>query len=1019
MLRRPHCVVLALAGLLAGTGALAQNAEPTGRDLAGLRLPAALAEGAIGLSATRATAWREGDGSDAVTRVLLAGDVKVRLGLHEFAAARALVWIAPLPLGDPERGPGVYQVFAYFDRVSTPGADAAVAVNGDRLGVQGVFRTDAPVGLKADVMLSGRPEDAFVREGERELAVVLRRLRSGEVAAQEPIPGSPEGPVRRQETPLRPGQEQPGEPDFDRNAPVPPDAARLLPEPHNEPVFAADGLLTFATGGVHGEAGKDENTVTATGGVTVQYWDRQADRTIQITAERAVVFLDPGPLMDTAQFDVRHVRGLYLEGDVIVDDGHYRIRAPRVYYAVREQRAYIVDAVFSTSFARGTVPLYLRAKSIEQEAKNRWTARGVEMTNTAFFDPLLTLGTGRVTIERQERPESDGGDRTLLDARNMTLRAEGVPFFYFPRFVGDPAAIPIKALGVGNSTRTGGVITSTWDLMGLVGHDPIDGVQLDLMVDGYFKRGAGLGLASAWQTEESSGSFFAYTLPNDTGTDLTSAGSRLGHDGEFRGLALLEHTAQLSDRWSMQVQGAYISDETFVDALFTEQARSRREFENSLYLKRQDDNTVLTAEMSGTFNDFTANQYLLQTPGYTVQRAPEAAYVRIADNVFPAAPGVVTYSSEYRAGRLALNFTDPTASEFGFTTINRSLPAFGIQPNESIADRLRAAGYSEGWVTRLDTRQEIDVHLAAGPVNITPFLVGRLTAWDRDFSGFSPEADERYRTWGAAGIVLATELQHVDNGVESRLLDLHRIRHIIAPNLTLWTAGTNIDRKDLPVYDEGVEGIAEGTAVKIGIDQTWQTQRGGPGRWRSVDVFRLDTDLVLSGDDADPETPIGRWFDDRPELSTLGNYATIDSAWQVSEVVALAAGTVYDFDLSQQARSSVGVLLQHSPEFSTYGELRYINSQDQTYVNFGAQYILTENYDFNGSVTYDTDRGDIQFVSAQLQRSFSNVSMGVAATYNDVTGETSFGFLFQPLGLARGRGFGTQAGGAGRGRMME
>ena len=1012
--RLPRAVFLA-AGLLGGGVAWADQPEPPG--LAGLRLPAGLAEGDIDLAGTRAAAWTEGEGVGAVTRVLLEGDVRVRLGIHSFAAARALVWLAPLPADDPQRGPGVYQVFAYFDRVSTPGADAAVAVAGDRLAVQGVLRTTRAIGLRADAMARARPDEAFVREGERELAVVMRRVRTGEAMPGSPEYGAaPRGPSSRQDTPMRPGQERPPEPEFPEVKAPPADE---LPQPHNEPVFAEDGLLTFATGDVHAESGPEENVLTITGGVSVHYWDRREDRSIQITAERAVVFLDPGPLTEAAQFSAGSVRGLYLEGDVIVDDGRYRIRAPKVYYAVRQQRAYVVDAVFSTAFARGTIPLYLRAKSIEQEARNRWTASGVEMTNTAFFDPLLTLGTKRVTIERQERTEADGGDRTLLDAHDMTVKAEGVPLFYFPRFVGDPAAIPIKALGVGNSTRTGGVVTTTWDLMGLLGRRPIDDVQLDLLVDAYFKRGLGLGLTSNWEKEESSGSFFAYTLPNDTGTDLTASGERLGHDGEFRGVALLEHTAQLSDLWSLQAQGSYISDETFVDALFSAQARGRREFENSLYLKRLDDNTVFTAELSGTFNDFTANQYLLQTPGYTVQRAPEGTYTRIADNVFPAAPGIVTYSSEYRAGRLALNFTDPTAAELGFLTPGKSLPAFGVLPGQSIADRLRAAGYSEGWVTRLDTRHEVNVHLAAGPVNITPFLVGRLTAWDRDFSGYSPEADERYRTWGAAGVTLATEFHHVDNGVESRIFDLHRIRHIVAPNLTAWTSGTNIDRNDLPVYDEGVEGIAEGTAVKIGLDQTWQTQRGGPGRWRSVDVFRLDADLVLSGDDFDPETPIGRWFDYRPELSTLGNYTTIDSAWQVSEVLALAAGTVYDFDLSQQARTSMGVLIQQTPNFSTYGELRYINSQDQTYVNFGAQYALTENYDFNGSVTFDTDRGDIQFVSAQLQRSFSNVSMGIAATYNDVTGETSFGFLFQPLGLARGRGFGTQAGGAGRGRAIE
>ncbi len=42
---------------------------------------------------------------------------------------------------------------------------------------------------------------------------------------------------------------------------------------------------------------------------------------------------------------------------------------------------------------------------------------------------------------------------------------------------------------------------------------------------------------------------------------------------------------------------------------------------------------------------------------------------------------------------------------------------------------------------------------------------------------------------------------------------MHRIRHIIEPSVTLFTAGTNRDSSTLPTYDENVEAIAKGTSI--------------------------------------------------------------------------------------------------------------------------------------------------------------------------------------------------------------
>ena len=45
-------------------------------------------------------------------------------------------------------------------------------------------------------------------------------------------------------------------------------------------------------------------------------------------------------------------------------------------------------------------------------------------------------------------------------------------------------------------------------------------------------------------------------------------------------------------------------------------------------------------------------------------------------------------------------------------------------------------------MTRFDTRHEVEMPLAAGPVHITPFIVGRFTGYNDDFQEFSAGADE-------------------------------------------------------------------------------------------------------------------------------------------------------------------------------------------------------------------------------------------------------------------------------------
>jgi hypothetical protein len=982
-----------VTSLMAQTApAAAQRAvAPTGHTLAESALPVAVVDGPVEFEAAAAWSWEEPAAHGAgepTRRLLLAGDVRIRLANHAWAARKAAVWLAPLPAGSVHAAPGVWQVFVYLEDARSIGI-STIAMSGARVPVQAIIRTaaagegwddpSAGVELHAPVLHRRQPDDALVGEGERVLASRLQAL--GNPQAQ-PLP------------------------------PATPAPTALAPQP----IFA-EGILTLAVGHAAREPGEEDDVVLLTGRATIQYWDRQRDTTLQMTAERAVLFIDP-QAPHGRSFDIRLVRGIYLEGDVAATDGQYTLRSPRIYYDIERDRALLVDAVFWTYDQQRRMPLYLRAGMLRQEAANQFRAESARLSNTAFLDPDLSIGVSSVTLYRVERP--DGEARNYIDARNITLRTGDVPFFYLPILRGDPQAIPLRGVSVGRARGAGTTIRTGWDLYGIVGLDRPPGHDATLNVDWYAERGFGLGAEYTWTGRDSAGGLLGYALPWDHGDDFL-AGIRRDPPQRLRSIVAGDHREVLDDRWTLLLEGGYVSDPAFIPAFHLRDRfndryhKDRREFTNVAYLRRVEDNAFLSVEVSARLQNFLINEYLIQSPGYSVDKLPEVRYFRAADNVLPRWPGLLTWTHEYRGGVVRMNFHEADAGQLGMLTAGRAAAFWGITPDQSPADVLRARGLHEDPVLRFDTRHELAMPMTAGVLNITPFAVGRATHYDQDFSDFSAEMDEPYRLWGSAGITASTELVRVNNTISSRLLDLHRVRHIVQPSVTLWHAETTIGRADLPIFDAAVEDLVEGSAVRFGIDQTWQTQRGGPGRWRSVDVFRFNTELVVASGEVTRTSPIPRHIEFRPEYGVMGGtFGTAEAAWQVTEVLGIGGEAVYDFEDNAVPRASFGATLEHVPDFSLYTEIRYLRPQDQTYANAGVRYSITPKYLVGFATSYDTDRREFATFTGDFQRRLPNMIIGIGLMYNNITGDTSVGLLFQPVGMemvpTRVRGAGAHAG---------
>lgn len=989
------CIAVATTPTIAGSRVpqqmQPQEAQP---DFDSIELAINPIAGEVELNAQAAWIWREGQ----THCIQLEGDVVVRIAGSEFSARAASIWLRKL--GDFNERTR-YQIYAVFEDMRS--ADGTITMQARQLPVRGVIELTRPLVMRVDAQFNqppkiGTPAGQSLVRSQQVFAQRLLGQTQEQSQAQAARPWS---------SPETATQSIPSDSAGVSSEAVTQRANNLLPEPRG-PVFDPDGVFSIAIGGkvvVDGARSGKQSIITADGGVRVQYQSPSTKRWIDFRAERIVIYTrGDEPVSGVSQLSSSQIEGIYLEGGVFAGDDQWAVRSPRMYLDVVNNKALMIDTVFWTTDQQSSMPLYVRAESVRQTASDEFLASNATISNTAFFEPDVTLGIKdiRVTLEPDTTAQQreDPRPNVLVEAKSVTLKAGPIPLLWLPGFKGDPSDFPLRQIKIGDSNRSGLAIQTRWNALSLFKIDAPPGVELDLNLDYYSERGFAFGTQASWNTQNHKGGLFAYLLPDDNGTDITASGKRIERDGETRGIFAFHDIWRVTNQWTVISELSYVSDEAFVPALFEEQARTTEALRNRIVLERLSDDSLLSLELGSPVNDFIVPEHQLQSPGYSVARTPEVSFVTLGKDLLPdIEPGLLTYSFEARAGVLRLAFSEVEAREYGFTTNSLADDAFGTTATQSLGDKFRAMGLDEGAVTRLDTRHELSSRFDLGPLRINPFLVGRVTAYDDDFAAFSPGQDEDVRFWGSGGVTLSTTISKVDDNVESRLLDLHRIRHIIEPSITIWGSDSNFEPTDVPIFDDEIEGLIEGTSIRAAIDQTWQTKRGGVGRWRDVDLIKVRTEYVNTSDDAGT-SPIPEYFSSRPELSNPGEYFGASMVIQPTEALALAGEWVYDLESHQTAKSSIGAILENRPGFTTSIEYRTVEPLDATFLTVGASYRLSDKYAISTNANYNFRLEDFQTFNTQVLRRFQIGTVGATIRYDNIRGETSIGFVLRPLGAS-------------------
>jgi hypothetical protein len=941
-----------------------------GDRLSGFVLPVEPQDGNISIRALRAYAWTVDD----TKRLVLDGDVHLAVGDYRFDGNSAVVWINRIPSADGL----INQIAAYFDDLATPLSRAGLGAGGRRLLLTASARGEVDLQV-ARLDRRAAPKSSMLTRAERRLASYLEQLVVNPPSLRE-IPAI-EGP--EPETPFRP---EPGGPVSKSDLMVP--AEVELPGAGGGPAWLQDpnALIRFGAGRIEIVPGETENTIRVSNRVMVDYTSLSTtdDLTqLTLTAQRAVIFTEPGPLDQfmSGQIDASLVRGVYLEGNVTAttNEGEYTIRAPQAYYDLRRGQALLLDAVLRTYSRAATGPLYARAAEMRQIADQQWQAKSVRATTSDFAIGHIALGSERMLVTQRPGDEPGSDSETHIDSVGNTLRIEDVPIVWWPRFTGQITDVPLRSVSVGFENSKGVELETSWDLFSLLGRERPKWLDVELSIDGYTRRGAGGGTEVEYDVPVGKGALDLYLL-YATGKDRTSSGKDVQPPSDLRGMAVWENQTLLGKSFTFQGQFSYISDPTFITSWREGDFARRREYETSLYAKWQQDIFAVDGLAKNTLNDFISNDYLLASRAYTVDRLPEFTGRLYGMSFWD---GKITYSQESRISSLKFAFDGNTTEQLG---VKKN--AFGLPTDQAISSAFTEAGYPTESVIRLDTRHEFAAPMKLSIFDLTPYASGRLTWYSNNFDNFTTDSSD-YRIFATTGVDLSTTFQRVYNNVESDLLDLHRLRHVVEPKLSMWYGYTSLDENKLPVYDQTVEPLTDGYVARFAVRNTLQTQRGGPGRWRSVNLLTVDTGVVIDNG-GQKTTPTPRYFDWRPEYRVFGSHVYASATLLPSDTLSVVGEMTYSIEDSVFARGSIGIEMKHTPQLSTFVEYRFINASNNKLLGIGWAYELSRKYLITLQPQWDFVNNQFRSLSVAVVRRFPDFDLSFRIRRDAVQEQTSF-----------------------------
>lgn len=622
------------------------------------------------------------------------------------------------------------------------------------------------------------------------------------------------------------------------------------------------------------------------------------------------------------------VSAVYLEGDVVLTMGERMVRARRLFYNFQNDQAYILDAVVRSVEPARNVPFYVRAQEVRQIARNEYVADNAKITTDEFYVPHYHIGAERVVVvdrtPRDATGQVAGVEAGSFAARDVTFNVNDHPLFWWPYTRGDvrQGELALRGWRTWYSNQFGLSNETRWNLFNLLGTLPPEGVNADLRLDYYGKRGLGVGIESDYHRQESYGRLRSYYIQDDGTDTFGSLRKNLVPTQEGRGELWWQHREFLPQDWQLTLEFSWLSDVNFQEAYFPYQYFNEKQPENLIYLKKQQDNWAFTA-----LANFRLNDFLTQSESY-----PDFTFYLEGE---PLLGDKATLFAEARAG--LVRYQPDNQRLYNYNRLIDNTGATHVTP-------------------RTDIRLEPNVPVDIGSARVVPFGVVRGTYWGR--SEVAPnDTGAIFRDFFNYGLRSSAYAWSVFDDVDSRLFDLYRLRHVVKEETTFWFSDSNFSSRQLTPFTDGVETIDDFDGFTTKLRNLLQTQRGGPGQWRSTDWITFDAILGLfSNPPVNRPLTNGNVIQWRPEDSIARNFVQGKLTYRLSDTTLLLYDLNYDMANADVDVQNVTLSVERDPRLSYFFGWRQIEPTQSNLFGFGANYKASEKHTFAFREYYDIQR---------------------------------------------------------------
>lgn len=723
-----------------------------------------------------------------------------------------------------------------------------------------------------------------------------------------------------------------------------------------------------------------ESINVSDGGVRVEITDEQTGDVIQISADRIVAW---SPNTGGASGKPTAPREIYLEGNVDYRHRATIVQAERMFYNVAQKFGTVLRAEFLTPLTQfpnlNEFQGYARLKAdvLQQLDADRFVAQGASFTTSRLGVPGYWVQADQMTVTRPPQPSADPtlapalfsttvaeNTSTVVNSRNNFVYVGGVPVLYWPRFNTDltrPTTY-LESIAFNNDRVFGTQFMTTWDLYQVFGVDhPPANTDWNLSVDYLSKRGIGLG------TDYSYGSIPIGNLPgtasgywdiwgiSDHGLDNLGADRRaVPLEEDFRGRIFGRHRHVFEPGLWLNAEVGVISDRNFLEQYFESEWDQLKDQTTGLELRRLIEERSWSLSTNLRVNDFfTETEWLPRLDHFTLGKS------LLGDNF--------TWYEHSHIGYGRLKTAEPPTNPVDILKFD---PLAWETPSEGI----RAA-----------TRQEIDLPFSVGPVKFVPYALGELAYWQEDITG----SDET-RAYGQVGLRNSLPLWRLDQDVHSILFNLNGLAHKVVLHTDAYLADSNRNFEQFPLYDnlddDSIEffrrrmlfdtyGLTFGgdspaiyderryalrrgmqssvtsptteiaddlAAVRMGIDQRWQTKRGRVGEERIIDWITFDLG--------------GTYFPDadRDNFGESVGLLEYDLRWHVGDRVTIVSDGYADLFNDGLKTVSIGSFLTRPGQAQFYSGFRHIDGPFTSHLLTGAaQYRLSEKWVMSYSSSFD------------------------------------------------------------------